>query len=306
MSSLMWKNSAWGWIALPFDVQKINHKSSTGPSAIIIMPQLASTSTHSWQLRKQSSTGNKLTPPPPIPSSRKIPAQQTLQNTSTKAALNKVTITMQIPNSAAGFVIGHVGTGLCQISDFSHAKVSVAPPYGPSGGWVVTIVGTCATMGDAIVALGKQMAGKCVHTPRPKKKLMVSKTEPTVLARPPQSALTTLTPNPPPFWPMPVSSHVPTQVWYTDPMQAWWSRSISPTPLTPMVILVPSMTQTPGSSMEVDRFWQELNALTPKECSEYLKELSVQLDIPSQAQPSSHPTQTAWCGHPFGQGGRGR
>ena len=67
---------------------------------------------------------------------------QTINATTlNKAAQEKITTTLSIPDSQAGHVVGRAGTGLCQISDISHTKVSLSPTV-HSSSCAITIRGT--------------------------------------------------------------------------------------------------------------------------------------------------------------------
>ena len=64
---------------------------------------------------------------------------------------------MSIPDELAGHLIGQEGTGLCQIHDISHAKMSVHP-QAVSGVCVVTARGSSREVGDALIIIGKRLA----------------------------------------------------------------------------------------------------------------------------------------------------
>src|SRR5258707_9891267 len=51
----------------------------------------------------------------------------------------RITATLAIPDTVASHVIGHAGTGLCQIHDFSHVKVAVSSHVGPAASCAITI-----------------------------------------------------------------------------------------------------------------------------------------------------------------------
>src|SRR5258706_6485450 len=44
----------------------------------------------------------------------------------------RITATLAVPDTVASHVIGHAGTGLRQIHDFSHTKVAMSSHVGPS------------------------------------------------------------------------------------------------------------------------------------------------------------------------------
>src|SRR5258708_5961197 len=66
----------------------------------------------------------------------------------------RITATLTIPDAVAGHVIGHAGTGLHQIHDFSHAKVAMSSHVGPSASHAITIRGSPHKVGDALIAVG--------------------------------------------------------------------------------------------------------------------------------------------------------
>ena len=85
----------------------------------------------------QAPTGKRKSAPPPTPTTG-VPAAANIQSVSTRSALEKLTLSISIPDSLAGHVVGRAGTGLCQIHDFSQAKISISPS-GSSGAQLVTI-----------------------------------------------------------------------------------------------------------------------------------------------------------------------
>ena len=89
--------------------------------------------------------------------------------TLNKAAQEKITTTLSIPDSQAGHVVGHMGTGLHQISDRSHVKVLLSPTVNSSS-CAITIWGTNQELGDVISAIGKRLVCHCLCTPRSQKK----------------------------------------------------------------------------------------------------------------------------------------
>ena len=105
---------------------------------------------------------------PTIPSTTKVPAHS-IRNISTQDVQEKITVTLSIPDVQAGHVIGRAGTGLRQIHDISHAKLSVSPTV-VAGSRVVTIRGTGREAGDAVTAIGKRLARRRLRAPRSTKK----------------------------------------------------------------------------------------------------------------------------------------
>src|SRR5258708_2581336 len=65
-----------------------------------------------------------------------------------------ITVTLAVPDTVTSHIIGHAGTGLCQIHDFSHVKVTVSSHVGPTASHAITIRGSPCKVGDAIIALG--------------------------------------------------------------------------------------------------------------------------------------------------------
>ncbi|KAJ4480219.1 hypothetical protein J3R30DRAFT_3403753 [Lentinula aciculospora] len=127
--------------------------------------------------------GKKAAPTPAATSSAPVNAQLCLPTTS--ADLEKLTIQVSVPDASAGHLVGRAGAGLKQIHDFSCARISV-PPSGSSGAQLVTIRGSRCEVGDALVAIGKRLAGRRVHVNR-----LVKKTDT-------KGKAPALSPNPPP------------------------------------------------------------------------------------------------------------
>ena len=89
-----------------------------------------------------------------------------------------------------GHIIGRKGTGLCQIHDISHAKMSVSPDL-ISGVHVVSARGSSCEVGDALTVIGKRLARRRVRTPK-KKLTGTSAAAPPVIIFPSCHFLTTL------------------------------------------------------------------------------------------------------------------
>ncbi|KAH9475681.1 hypothetical protein JR316_0011240 [Psilocybe cubensis] len=164
------------------------------------------------------------------------PHSQSIRSTTTKAALEKIVATLSIADEQAGHVIGRAGTGLRQIHDISHAKISVSPVV-TSGLRAVTIRGTAREVGDALSAIGKRIARRRIRNPRSKK----PKQPPAPTAAPP-----TLVVEPPS--PTPTSSSTPT----TRTSRSGTASPHSPTPTAVDTRSSPSSSLAPGSPMEVD------------------------------------------------------
>lgn len=94
---------------------------------------------------------------PTTPSTTKAPAPHTIRTTSTKLPPEKIIISLSIPDVQTSHVMGRAGTGLCQIHDLSHVKLSVSPTV-VSSSCAITIWGSDREVGDAISAVGKRLA----------------------------------------------------------------------------------------------------------------------------------------------------
>ena len=142
--------------------------------------------------RRERAALRKAQAPAPTPAATSAAriASATVPPSLPQAALEKIVVTLSVPDAVAGHVVGRAGTGLRQIHDISHAKVSIAQAVGPSASRAVTIRGTSREVGDAISAIGKRIARRRVRQPKTKK----SKGKTPVHAGP--SASTTATPTP--------------------------------------------------------------------------------------------------------------
>lgn len=147
-----------------------------------------------------------------------------------KAALEKIVVTLSVPDAVAGHVVGRAGTGLRQIHDISHAKVSVAQTIGPSASRSVTIRGTSREVGDAVSAIGKRIARRRVRQPKPKKKGKQPATTPSV---PPTSSSNTPRVPRTPKAPVPSGSTLP-------PIPETSSTPRAPAPVTAAPTPIPS------------------------------------------------------------------
>src|SRR5260221_10268373 len=76
-----------------------------------------------------------------------------------------ITATLTIPDAITSHVIGHAGTGLRQIHDFSHAKVAVSSHVGPSASHAITIRGSPRKVGDALITVGCRIAKRRIRPP---------------------------------------------------------------------------------------------------------------------------------------------
>ncbi|KAF5329470.1 hypothetical protein D9619_009296 [Psilocybe cf. subviscida] len=170
------------------------------------------------------------------------PASQSIRLTTSQAALEKLVVTVSLADEHAGHVIGRAGTGLRQIHDISHAKVSVSPTASTSGLRAVTIRGTAREVGDALSAIGKRVARRRIRNPRTGKKAA----PPKVLSPPaPAAAPPTVTVAPPTSLPLSTS---------TPPTWAPRSSSASPHSPSPMAVDTrsgPSSLLPPGTPMDI-------------------------------------------------------
>jgi len=220
--------------------------------------------------RAKPKKGKQQAAPPPTPSTGRSPAPPTaIQSISTKAALEKTVVTMQIQEAQAGHLVGRAGNGLREVHDFSRAKVSVAPATGNTGLRAVTIRGSVREVGDALTAIGKRLARRRVRNPRAKKGKKKSATpsapapvSPYVSAAPPPSFSWEEPPTPkvvvhpptpsPSGGPYPSGSEPPSP----SPMQlstpAAPSGSATPSPMQLSTPSPSSSAQPPGTPMEVD------------------------------------------------------
>jgi KH domain len=173
-------------------------------------------------------------PAPTTPSTTKAPAPHTIHSLSTQVVHEKIVVTMSIPDVQTGHIVGRAGTGLRQIHDLSHAKLSVSPTV-ISGSRAVTIRGSDREVGDAITAIGKRLARRRLRTPRSTKKKTDPASSPPVVEGTTKSTSSSTT---------------------KPPMQATPSRQPPlPTPTLPPVELSsgsPSAVQPSSSSTVID------------------------------------------------------
>src|SRR5260221_11704178 len=76
-----------------------------------------------------------------------------------------ITATLAVPDAITSHVIGHAGTGLRQIHDFSHARVAVSSHVGPSALHAITIRGSPRKVGDALITVGCRIAKRRIRPP---------------------------------------------------------------------------------------------------------------------------------------------
>src|SRR5258707_8250086 len=68
-----------------------------------------------------------------------------------------ITATLAVPDAITGHIIGHAGTGLRQIHDFSHAKVAMSSHVSPLASHAITIRGSPHEVGDALITVRCQI-----------------------------------------------------------------------------------------------------------------------------------------------------
>ncbi|KAJ4477527.1 hypothetical protein J3R30DRAFT_3683215 [Lentinula aciculospora] len=199
---------------------------------------LRSTTTTSTATPVPKKKGKKAAPTPAATSSAPVKAQLRLPTTS--ADLEKLTIQISVPDASAGHLVGRAGAGLQQIHNFSRARISV-PPSGSSGARLVTIRGSRREVGDALVAIGKRLAGRRVRVNRPVKK---TDTKGKASALPPN-------PLPTPTGTRPSTTSVSVDTPLSSTVSS--SRSMTPVPPpTPMSVSVPTALPTTAPTSRMD------------------------------------------------------
>ena len=89
-----------------------------------------------------------------------------IRTLSSTSPIDRITVTISVPDAVAGHVISRAGTGLCQIHDYSHAKVNMSSHVGPSALRAVTIRGLPREVGDTMIAIGRQIAKRRIRPPQ--------------------------------------------------------------------------------------------------------------------------------------------
>lgn len=178
----------------------------------------------------RSKTTKSSAPAPTTPSATKAPATTTIRAISTEVVQEKITVTLSIPDAQAGHLVGRAGTGLRQIHDISHAKLSVSPTV-VSGSRVVTIRGSSREVGDATTAIGKRLARRRLRTPRSTKK-KTNPTSPTPVVAGPSKTPSSSTPIPSKPAPSSSSTSRPTPPLQSTASVPGPSTSSAPRPLT--------------------------------------------------------------------------
>ena len=183
---------------------------------------------------RSKSTKSKA-PAPTTPSTTKAPATAAIRTLATQVVQEKITVTLSVPDVQTGHLVGRTETGLHQIHDISHAKLSVSPTI-VAGLRVVTIRGSNREVGDAITAVGKRLARHRLRTPRLTKKKTTPTSPPPVVEEITKPSTSSSTPK------------APTQVIPS-------SRSPLPTPTLPPVEPrsgPPSVVPSSSSSQVID------------------------------------------------------
>ena len=198
--------------------------------------------------------------PPATPAATSAPriAATSVPPSLPKAALEKIVVHLFVPDAVAGHIIGRSGTGLRQIHDLSHAKVSIAQTVGPQASRTVTIRGTAREVGDAVSAIGKRIARRRVRQPK-SKKVDKGKARP----RPPAVVVTSSTSSTP-ATPHAAGSSTPRQPSSSTPRasskapatpgptSSSASTSASVHPMSGVQTAGSSSTLSPGSPMSID------------------------------------------------------
>ncbi|KAJ4482610.1 hypothetical protein J3R30DRAFT_3403130 [Lentinula aciculospora] len=230
---------------------KIDTLINTLSEVAVTLRSITTTSTAAPVPRKK---GKKAAPTPAATSSAPVKAQLCL--TTTSADLEKLTIQVSVPNASAGHLVGCAGAGLKQIHDFSRACISV-PPSGSSGARLVTIRGSRREVGDALIAIGKRLAGRRVRMNRPVKNTDTKGKAPA------------LSPNPPPTTTgtRPSTTSVSVDIPLYTVLSSGLTTPMPPEPMsvsilvgtaqpTPMSVSVPTAlpTTVPTSRMDMSTF----------------------------------------------------
>jgi hypothetical protein len=279
-------------------------------------PSVAAVSTGHAKSKK----GKQKVAPPPTPSTGRSPAPPiAIQSVSTKAALEKTVVTLQIQEAQAGHLVGRAGNGLREVHDFSRAKVSVAPATGNTGLRPVTIRGSVREVGDALTAIGKRLARRRVRNPRAKKGKNKSAIPP---APAPVSPYVSVVPPPPSSWDGPPTPQVVVQPPTPSPSGGPYSSSLEPPPPSPMQLSTPAApsgsatpspmqlstpspatsARPPGTPMEVDA----LQALRASQVQTSPRGAAAAPAVPQPASSSGGSGPPGGGGRQTARRGRGR
>jgi hypothetical protein len=102
--------------------------------------------------KAKSKKGKNPVASPATPTTSQPAPASAIRSISSEAALEKCSVTLQVPDVQAGHLIGRAGSGLRQVHDYFCAKVSVATATGLSDLRAVTIRGSAREVGDSLVA----------------------------------------------------------------------------------------------------------------------------------------------------------
>ncbi|KAJ4485306.1 hypothetical protein J3R30DRAFT_3696651 [Lentinula aciculospora] len=256
---------------------------------------LRSTTTTSTATPVPKKKGKKAAPTPAATSSAPVKAQLRLPTTS--ADLEKLTIQVSVPDASAGHLVGRAGAGLQQIHNFSHARISV-PPSGSSGAQLVTIRGSRREVGDALVAIGKRLAGRRVRVNRPVKK---TDTKGKASALPPN-------PLPTPTGTRPSTTSVSVDTPLSSTVSS--SRSTTPVPPEPMLVSTPVGTAQPTPmSVSVPTALPTMPPTSRMDVSRLdvpsQRDVDFWTSFPAEVEGGTRLRQMARRSRPFGRG-RGR
>lgn len=128
-----------------------------------VRAQAAPTPSKAKPAKKKDPTKKKTIPSNPLP----LHLAQTFPQ---EGKPDRHLVTVAIPDATAAHVIGQGGKGLKQIHDISGARVSAYTLVeGSRDERHISIRGTDQQIGDALVVLGKRVARKRIHLPKPKK-----------------------------------------------------------------------------------------------------------------------------------------
>jgi len=261
--------------------------------------------------KAKSKKGKNPAAPPATPTTSRPAPASAIRSISSEAALEKCTVTLQVPDAQAGHLIGRAGSGLRQVHDYSRAKVSVAAATGLSDLRAVTIKGSAREVGDALVAVGKRIARRRVRNPRDKKKKKKSGA-PSQPLPPPTYFVPAPAPSPIPAVsrPPPRSVQPAPQVLVSPPEPTRSPQPIAsarlplPSPV-PMQLSTPSAPPSalpPGSPMDVSTIQEQIRVLRERiraMPADTVFDFSYPSDPPGQTELSGSGRQTARRGTPF-------
>src|SRR5258707_2119629 len=146
-----------------------------------------------------------------------------------------ITVTLAIPDTVTGHIIGHAGMGLHQIHDFSHVKVAMSSHVSPLASHAITIRGSPCKVGDAIIAIGHRIV-KCHIQP------------PCQCANCPTPSVQTGPSDPPNPTPHPLPSSLSHRSTSTTPQALATTPTLSSSS-TPWTVLCTSIVSTPTPTL---------------------------------------------------------